>query len=839
MNATVIEVRTKRAHGRSLKDFKNLSWAEKKLIACVARGRECVLGAAVPDLPTRANAIRPQLIRFLALGGDENAPVHEKGIQLQGAYIGAAEKGEKPSELDLDGCKLSARVGLLACHFAARIILRHTEGLSIAIVGSVLAEVVGDGLKLSGDLVLRHVQSTGTIRLAGARICGDLSCRGGHFETAEGEALSCDRSEIGGGVFLDENFHSIGEVRLAGAKIDGSLHCQNSRFENDEGTALSCHDAQIGGNVYLNETFRATGEVILSRARIGGVIHCDKGRFESPGRSALTCDDAEIGGDVSLKAFQTSGEVRLLGAKIGGGLACQGGRLENANGNALSCDGAEIRGSIFLDEMFHASGAVRLLGVKIDGNLYCDAGRFENADAIALSCDGAEIGGVYSLKAVHGTGEVRLLGAKIGGDLACQGGRLENANGNALSCDSAEIRGNVFLDKSFHATGEVRLLGVKIYGDLYCDSGQFENANAIALSCEGSEISGNVFLNDMFHATGAVRFLRTKVGGNLYCSGGRFENAYTDAFSCEGAQIGRAFLFRSVGATAGTLSFAHMHVATLADDLCSWPENALNLDGFRYDHIAAGAPLDAKSRIAWLDRQRPQLLAGKSFALQPWTHLAKVLREQGHFREAAEVDIAREDRLRAAGKIADRTALKKWLRAWGKLGPDGRYTSFFSIVARLDDFVAWTLHWLYGRFSGYGHRPMRIVYSALFFWLTLAGVYHLAASNAHFAPTNPATANALKPSCKKQPMQANINWTQCQALLATYPRFSPLAYSLDLILPVARLGQSNTWTPISDGSWFSLSGWTQRLVWFEEVFGWVAALTLGAIAAGLVKRRDG
>jgi hypothetical protein len=282
-----------------------------------------------------------------------------------------------------------------------------------------------------------------------------------------------------------------------------------------------------------------------------------------------------------------------------------------------------------------------------------------------------------------------------------------------------------------------------------------------------------------------------------------------------------------------------MQVATLVDDLPSWPEKALNLDGFRYERIAASSPLDAKSRIAWLDRQLPELLVGQWTALQPWIQLAKVLREQGHFRDAAEVDIAREDRLRAAGKVADRSALKKWLRAWGKLGPDGRFTSFFSVVARLDDYVAWALHWLYGRFSGYGHRPMRIVYSALFIWLAFAGIYYFAASDGHLAPANPATANAMKSPCQNQFGQGTINWTQCEALLATYPRFSSLAYSLDLILPVARLGQSNMWTPISDGSWTSLSGWTQRLVWFEEVFGWVAALTLGAIAAGLVKRRDG
>ena len=693
MNATAIDLQAKRAHGRSLKDFKNLSWAEKKLIACAARGRECILSTELPDAQTRANAIRPELIRFLALGGDEAAPVHEKGLRVVGAFIGAAKEGESPRDLDLDGCKLSSRLGFFACHFDAPIVLRHAEGLSIACVGATFPGLDGDGLKLNGDLFLHRAVSTGTVRLLGAKISGDLLCRGGQFENAEGEALSCDRAEIGGSVFFDQSF-------------------------------------------------RATGE------------------------------------------------VRLLGAKIG-------------------------------------------------GNLYCDGGRFENTDGGALSCDGAEIGGRVSLKAFRGTGEVRLLGAKIGGNLICEDGRFENADGNALSCDRAEISGNVFLDENFHATGEVRLLGAKVDGDLLCRGGRFENAQGAALSCDGVEIGGSAFLDGALHATGGVRLLGAKIGGNLYCDGALFENADGHALSCDSAEIGGALFFHHIPLTLGRVSFAHTHVATLVDDLPSWPEKALYLDGFRYDRIAASAPLDAKSRIAWLDRQCPELLAGDSFALQPWTQLAKVLREQGHFRDAAEVDIAREDRQRAAGKVADRSALNKWLRAWGKLGPDGRYTSFFSIVARLDDFLAWALHWLYGRFSGYGHRPMRIVYSAVILWLTLAGVYHLAASNAHFAPANPGTVNAMKSSCKKQSASANINWTQCEALLAAYPRFSPLAYSLDLILPVARLGQSNMWTPISDGSWLSLSGWTQRLVWLEEIFGWVAALTLGAIAAGLVKRRDG
>jgi hypothetical protein len=592
--------KAKRARGRSLSDFKNLSWAEKKLMACSARGRKCVLGKSAPDAPTRANAVRPDLIRFLALGGDENAPVHEKGVRLEGAYIGAIPNGEEPQSLDLQGAKLPVSLWLFNCRFDAKIFLVDACGRSIGLDGSVFPGLQGDRLFLEGSL---------------------------HFR--------------------------------------------------------------------------------MSKA---------------------------------------TGEVRLSGTKIRGDLTCGGARLDNASGNALFCDSAEIGGSVSLREPFYATGAVR------------------------------------------------FLGAKIAGDLRCLGGRFENAGSNALCFDGAEIGGDVDLSQPFQATGEVRLLGAKIAGDLNCMGGRFHNTGGDALSCHRTEIRGALF-------------------------------------------------FRHVWLVHGKVSFAHAHAAILVDDLSSWPEKALDLDGFRYDHIAADAPLDADSRISWLDRQQSELLTGKSFALQPWTHLAKFLREQGHFRDAAEVDIAREDRLRAASKVADLSALnaafKKWRRAWGKLGPDGSRVSIFFVVERLDDFVAWALHWFYGRLSGYGHRPMRIVYWALFTWLAFAGVFCFAASDGHFAPANAATANSMKQICQQQFAQASINWTRCEALLAAYPRFSPLAYSLDLILPVARLGQSNMWTPISDGSWFSLSGWTQRLVWIEEIFGWVAALTLGAIAAGLVKRRDG
>jgi hypothetical protein len=241
--------------------------------------------------------------------------------------------------------------------------------------------------------------------------------------------------------------------------------------------------------------------------------------------------------------------------------------------------------------------------------------------------------------------------------------------------------------------------------------------------------------------------------------------------------------------------------------------NSLNLDGFRYQRISSTSSLDAATRVGWLDKQQQLYLKGDNFSLQPWMQLAKVLREQGHFRDAAEVDIAREDRLRASGRVG----------------------------------YPW-IHWAYGKFAGYGHRPDRVLIIAFIVWTVSMGLYALAAENGGFAPTSPAIYlkdefEHCRPDAQEMPKNGKPkigNWTHCPDLPSEYPAFSPFAFSTDLILPVMHLGQSNYWGPSTTArKFFSVGNSVQCWMWLEEAFGWVAALTLGAIAAGLVKRRDG
>ena len=77
--------------------------------------------------------------------------------------------------------------------------------------------------------------------------------------------------------------------------------------------------------------------------------------------------------------------------------------------------------------------------------------------------------------------------------------------------------------------------------------------------------------------------------------------------------------------------------------------------------------------------------------------------------------------------------------------------------------------------------------------------------------------------------------------------FSPLAYSLDVILPLVDLQQEKDWAPMIPTPkavwWEELrsTGWKHgaRLVlWAETLFGWLVSLLLVAIVSGLIKRRE-
>lgn len=508
------------------------------------------------------------------------------------------------------------------------------------------------------------------------------------------------------------------------------------------------------------------------------------------------------------------------GAKITGTLNLNGSLAPGLMADQLQC-----KGSVFLKHGFTATEEIRLLGAQIHGNLECNGAQLDGKEGDALSVDHSIIkGSVFLSDGFTATGEVRLLGAKIDGNLECNGAKLDGKDGDALSVDRSVIKGDVFLSDGFIATGSVRLLGVQIDGNLECIGAKLDGKNGYALSVDGAVIKGNVFLSDRFTATGEVRLVGTQIGGDLACKGGKLDGKKGAALSADGMTVTGSFFFCALAAPANGVRLSSAKVGQLIDDTASWGEQLI-LDGFVYEHLAGGASTDVLTRLAWLDKQRPAHIGAQDFRPQPWKQLQKVLRAMGHTEDARQVAIAFEDRLRAADLIGQTPA--NW-PAWKRSG--------YRHVAK-------NMHALFKALIGYGYRPLRLGAWMLAVWLLCAFVYWSAALQGVMAPSNPLVFQNMPQyeSCK-------TNWYLCEALPEEYTGFSPLAYSLDVLLPLVNLQQEQDWAPLiptPKGTWhqeffgnWSFKHLVRLVLWFEILFGWVASLLLVAVVSGLTKRSE-
>ncbi|ABQ30903.1 hypothetical protein [Acidiphilium cryptum] len=514
-----------------------------------------------------------------------------------------------------------------------------------------------------------------------------------------------------------------------------------------------------------------------------------------------------LGGDEDAPVHETG--VQLQGAWVEG---------------AFDLDGVETKGGLYLVESaFEAAPVFR--DSRIRGSLTLSGSKIPGLLGDRLTCDSS----LFLTSKFVTAGEVRLLGAKIGCNFECSGGTFRNEDGDAISADGIVVAGDVFMDDTFKATGDVRLLGAKIGGDFACSGGTFNNKNQKALSADRIDVAGDVFMNDTFKATGEVRLLGAKIGGNLVCRRGTFRGKQDEtkdnqkAIVMQGAHVDGALLIDKITIEAGMIDLSSATVSRLVDDSKTWAKGVM-LDGFVYNTISGEAPTDAKMRIGWLDKQSEADSGkdgkGAEFRPQPWQQLRKVLREMGHYEAAREVGIAFEQRKRECGLIGQvpEISVGQALRAVGG--------SVYGKTARL-------LHIGYGALVGYGYRPLRLLMIATVVWLVFGGGYFAAARwDGAFVPSTQALFSRYGERCG---LPAHVRWTDCKAIRLEYPQFYPLAYSLNVLLPVGNLGQEGTWRP-ETGTWGGRIA--QFAVWFETLFGWMAGLILVAVVSGLAKRDE-
>ncbi|MBI1418994.1 MAG: hypothetical protein GC146_17430 [Limimaricola sp.] len=438
-------------------------------------------------------------------------------------------------------------------------------------------------------------------------------------------------------------------------------------------------------------------------------------------------------------------------------------------------------------------------------------------DEYGVALRGAFIEGPLDLSFATARGRATMVACRFDQPIAAMQARFETLalGGSALpglNAQGARIAGSVFLRKGFHATGTVSLAGAEIGGQLDCAGGRFEVKEGDALNAQGARIPEAVFLSDGFHATGMVRLTGAEIGGQLTCVGGRFEVRDGDALQAQRMRVTGSFFWRNVRAESGSVDLADVHVGDLVDDLASWPPaGRLYLDGFTYDRIS-GAFTDARKRLDWL--ARGTVWEGEFFP-QPYTQLAKVLREMGHEAEARRVLVERE-------RLLDRYRIKR-LRA-----------ELADLRALWETIWSFLLRWL----VGYGYAPFRSIWALAALIVIATGLGHQAWESGDFAPNSAIILSTddwrtlAEDATVANPAKV---WSDPTGPGRDYESFNAWAWGTDLVVPILSLGQTEAWAPsTARGPWGRRLWWAR---WVLEAFGWIVT-ALGAAAITGIIRRD-
>ncbi|WP_186400975.1 hypothetical protein [Stappia sp. P2PMeth1] len=503
-----------------------------------------------------------------------------------------------------------------------------------------------------------------------------------------------------------------------------------------------------------------------------------------------------------------------------------------------------------------------------------------------LSANGCQVTGDVWLDGVETSASVLLAGATIGGQLACEGAKLVGGDGKALNAQGSRITSDVFLS-GLTSKGEVSFSGARIGGQLGCDVATLDGGGGMALNAQGAQIADDVFLNGLT-SKGEVSFCGARIGGQLSCEGAKLVGRGGKALNAQRLRVERGFFWRGVGSVTGAVDLVSAHVSDLVDDLESWEKvDSLRLVGLTYDNLHG--PLDEEMRLAWL---RKGAKPNGVFHPQPYQQLAKVLRGSGHRAEAQAVLIAMErERRRAArswrrreihyrrdvrrlSRERSQTALEVIEQpAHGAAALSRTLAPAFNLrhkdrplepgtsayereLARLDfrnrllaaNTVARTAgallqlrNALFNLVAGYGHAPMRSIWTLLAMVAVMAGLSFATWNAGDFAPNSDVVlVSEGWTEIANAPDGLDINaaaiWSSATGPGRDYESFNALFYAVDVVLPLVEIGQEAAWAPSPARGWL---GWFAHHA--QKVFvilGWIVAAIFAGAVTGIIRRDD-
>ena len=375
--------------------------------------------------------------------------------------------------------------------------------------------------------------------------------------------------------------------------------------------------------------------------------------------------------------------------------------------------------------------------------------------------------------------------------------RLPGCHLHGLSAEQLRTTGNLELNDGFTANGEVNLLGACIGGQLSLTGAHLTNPDGHALNADRLTVDHRMFCRE-FAADGEVSLLGAHIGGTLEFDGACLKSTRGWALLAEGLIVDQSMFCRA-GFTAdgevrmidahirGSLEFdwvslsnpkglaLHLRDASAAR-LKFWPVYPPN-GGVDFTNARVGA-FDDNLRIA-----------PGSMLLRGFTY-----------------ETLENDQISVRGRL-------RWLKfnrggyipqIYDQLATTYRNTGRSGAARQVGVAKEWRrrsmlnpLNWLLYLTVGYGYRTwLAGIWLAA---LGLLGTYVFARAGSH---------HLMHPS-------------------SNAPAFHPVAYTLDVLLPIVDLGQDKAWTP---------HGWALYWSWSLIAVGWVLTTAVVAGLTGIFKR---
>ncbi len=495
--------------------------------------------------------------------------------------------------------------------------------------------------------------------------------------------------------------------------------------------------------------------------------------------STISVREARIGGDLDLSGAKLRGGQTPIG--LGPGTLnppLNGARDTPEDNVALLADGLRCEQDVLCGDGFFAEGKVRLIGARIEGSLR-GTGAWIKTSGCALDAQGLTVNGSVCLDRCEIDGELRLTRAYIGGGLSLDSATLTNPEGRSvmadrlrvgqsLSAETAEAESGHELP-SFEAQGEFRMINARIEGQLKLNGARLIGSSR-ALTADGMTVGGDMFCRD-FHAQGEVRLLGAQIGEQLSFERATLETGANAAppvtagaeheelsLKLREARVGTSLWIQPASTPPAGVDLRGASLATVYDAEHAWPARVW-LRGCTYERLVLKSEAPAATGrltrlLGRLAGQDPEVKARLKWLRSDPEGFSPGPYEQlrAAYRRSGHDAAARQV---AIARERQRRTTLPWIgRQWNR-------------------FLSWTV--------GHGYAPWKA-------GLWLAGF--LALGTVVFAHLHPAD---LTPA--KDPG----------------PEFQPAIYTLDLLVPVFKLGQDDAWIAHHAAQWwvlaFTIAGW--------------------------------